>query len=82
MVAPEYLPVGCLSVFVLVQRAAAAAVPVGGAAGGDAVALTDTEAPDVALAWAVENLATVEIAVDEEIFVFAGQKVILVPRHC
>lgn len=48
MVAPEYLPVDCLSVFVLVQRAAVAAVPVGGAAGGDAVALIDTEAPDVA----------------------------------
>lgn len=44
--APECLPVGCLSVFVLVQTAVAAAVPGGGAAGG---ALIDTEGPDVAL---------------------------------
>lgn len=50
MVAPEYLPVGCLSVFVSVQTAVAAAVLGGAAAGGDAVALTDTEGPDVALA--------------------------------
>lgn len=82
VVVPEYLQVGCLLVFVLVQRSAAAVVQVGGAAGGDAVALADTEGPDVALELAVENLTTAEIAVDEEIFVFAGQKVILVLRHC
>lgn len=48
VVVPEYLQVGCLLVFVLVQRSAAAVVQVGGAAGGDAVALADTEGPDVA----------------------------------
>lgn len=44
---PEYLQVGCLLVFVLVQRSAAAVVQADGAAGGDVVALTDTEGPDV-----------------------------------
>lgn len=48
MVVPEYLQVGCLLVFVLVQRSVAAVVQIGGVAGGDAVALTDTEGPDVA----------------------------------
>lgn len=48
MVVPEYLQGGCLLVFALVPRSVAAVVQVGGAAGGDAVALTDTEGPDVA----------------------------------
>lgn len=48
VVVPECPQAGCLLVSVLVQRSGAAAVQAGGAAGGDAVALTDTEGPDVA----------------------------------
>lgn len=48
MVVPEYLQGGCLSVFALVPKSVAAVAQVGGAAGGDAVALTDTKGPDVA----------------------------------
>ena len=46
MVAPEYLRGGCWSVSVLAQRSVAAGVQAGGAAGGDAAALADTEGPD------------------------------------
>lgn len=48
VVVPEYLQGGCLSVFALVPKSVAAVAQVGGAAGGDAVALTDTKGPDVA----------------------------------
>lgn len=79
--APELLPAGCWWGSAWARGSGAAAVPAGGAAGGGAAALTGTGGPDAALAWAVENLTTAETAVGEEIFVFAGQKVILVLRH-
>lgn len=46
-VAPECPRAGCSWGSALARGSAAAGAPAGGAAGGDAVALTDTEGPDV-----------------------------------